>query len=117
MVNTRTIEARLRRVAAGAALAALGLGVLPHAAAPVAGHACPPPAAGVAAVAPAPEHCDHAQAGPCADMLGCFATAPALVTAPVAVRPVATFVAPPAASPAASPGQLPLGPPTPPPNS
>jgi hypothetical protein len=117
MVNTRTIDARIRRIAASVALVAFGLVVLPRPAVAPSTHRCPPAPAGIAAVVPAPEHCDHAQTGPCADMLGCFAVPAALVTAPPALHPVATLTAPPAGSPAAPPGQLALGPPTPPPDS
>ena len=102
---------------AGVALFGVILALLPRPAAANPSHECPPPAAGVAALAPAPDHCRHAQSGPCGDVLGCLATPPAMLTAPVAARALdghAAVVATP--SPVLR-GRLALGPPTPPPNS
>jgi len=80
-------------------------------------HDCPPPPAGVAALAPAPEHCHHAQPGPCGDMLGCLATPPATLAAPAGVLPFDVRTAALVTPASALHGRLALGPPTPPPNS
>ena len=96
---------------------AMALALLPRPAAAHPGHECTAPSGGVAAVSPAPEHCHHAQAGPCGDMLGCLAAPPALLTAPVGVRLLDAHAAPVAVPQALAHGRLGLGPPTPPPNS
>jgi hypothetical protein len=98
-------------------LACVALAMLPRPAAARSSHDCPPPPAGVAALAPAPEHCHHAQSGPCGDMLGCLATPPAMLAASAGVRLLAVQIPVPAAPAAALHGRLALGPPTPPPNS
>jgi hypothetical protein len=102
---------------AGVALCGVMLAWLPRPVASQPSHDCPPPPPGVAAVAPAPEHCHHAQSGPCGDMLGCLATPPAMLAAPASPGPVdvrtGALVTP---APTLH-GRLALGPPTPPPNS
>ena len=107
---------RARRAAAIAALLGVVLALLPRPAAAAPAHECPPPASGAPALAPAPQHCEHAQPGPCGDMLGCLATPPAMLAVAAGVLP---FDGHPAALVTPAPklhGRLALGPPTPPPN-
>ena len=106
-----------RRTAAALTLACVALAMLPRPAAARPSHACPPPPVGIAALAPAPEHCHHAQPGPCGDMLGCLATPPAMIAAGTSVRLLDVQTPVPAAPAAALHGRLALSPPTPPPNS
>jgi hypothetical protein len=99
------------------ALACVALALLPRPAAAQAGHECPSPPTGAAAIVPAPEHCHHTQPGPCGDMLGCLSAPPAVLTAPAGARLLDVHVAVvPTPGPALH-GRLALGPPTPPPNS
>ena len=107
----------VRRVAAGVALAGVVLALLPRPVASQSGHDCPPPPAGVAALIPAPEHCHHAQPGPCDDMLGCLSAPPAMLTASAGARPLAVHAAVVVTPGSVLHGRLALGPPTPPPNS
>jgi hypothetical protein len=102
---------------AAVALFGVMLAWFPRPAAAHPSHDCPPPPAGVAALAPAPEHCHHAQSGPCGDMLGCLATPPAMLTAPAGARLPDVHPAVPATPDPVRHGRLALGPPTPPPNS
>ena len=108
---------RTRRTVAGAILAALALAWSPRPSPAHPSHQCPPPPPGVTAVAPAPEHCHHAQSGPCGDMLGCLATPPAMLAANASPRLLDVQGSVPAAPAAALHGRLALGPPTPPPTS
>jgi hypothetical protein len=101
---------------AGVALCSVMLAWLPRPADSQPSHPCPPPPPGVAAVAPAPEHCHHAQSGPCGDMLGCLATPPAMLVGAAGIRLLAARAAVPAAPAPALHDRLALGPPTPPPN-
>jgi len=108
---------RTRRTGAALTLVALALAWLPRPAVARPAHDCPPPAAGVAALAPASDHCHHPQSGPCGDMLGCLATPPAMLTAPADARLLDVHSAVVATPGPALHGRLALGPPTPPPNS
>lgn len=108
---------RARRTAAIAALLGVVLALLPRPAAAHPAHECPPPAAGVPALAPAPQHCEHAQPGPCGDMLGCLSAPPAMLAAPAGARQLDVHTAVVATPGSVLHGRLALGPPTPPPNS
>ena len=108
---------RTRRAAATGALLGVVLALLPRPVASRSAHECPPPPPGVAALVPAPDHCAHAQPGPCDDMLGCLSAPPAMLTAPAGARVLDVRIAVQAAPGPALHGRLALGPPTPPPNS
>ena len=108
--------ARKPRLTAGLTLAAFALLLAPPPAAS-GEHDCPPPAPASVGVAPAPGHCHHVQAGPCADMLGCLATPVAVLTAPALVELTRAVFVTVTVGPEAVRGLLALGPPTPPPNS
>lgn len=108
---------RTRRITAGAVLAGVMLAWLPRPVSAKATHDCPPPAAGVAAVAPAPDHCQHAPASACGGMPGCLITPPAMLAAASSVSLLAAHPAAPVAYDPALHGRLALGPPPPPPNS
>jgi hypothetical protein len=107
----------VRRVAAGVALAGVVLALLPRPVASQSAHECPPPPSGVVALIPAPDHCHHAQPGPCEDMLGCLSAPPAMLTVPAGARLLDVHTAVRATPGPALHGRLALGPPTPPPNS
>ena len=102
---------------AAVALFGVILAWLPRPAAANPSHECPPPAAGVAALAPAAQHCEHVQPGPCDDMLSCLATPLATLAAHAGVLPFDVRTAVLVTPARALHGRLALGPPTPPPNS